>query len=461
MQKRLRLSGTLLSTILVIMLVAVIVTVTFLCNKFSDNDALHNSDESIYEVWSGEKLLFSTNDLNDYFKASGDVEKLMSERLGYTHSLVDDLSIKIIAAKKSTVLSGAEEMYTILLSEIETLYSDCYAIYLDGSVICYCPLSEKENLETIVADIIAYISKKDSNHNKTSEVSAALGYAKTDSIISDVSDINKVLSSSNSGDTSLEEEFDDTVTDIIIGIDNALQFGSGNTVPENVLPSVTVTTERVVRTEIEVVKFEKLRAPDTEYGLRYGDDDPDFVYITGKDGVCTVEYEDVYINGEYSHTVRIDNSINITVEPVHEITVYGTQSTTASFNFIWPTVGYITSEFGPRNLAGSNYHRGIDISRSGNPDIIAADAGVVIMSGWHSSYGWYVKIDHGNGICTLYAHMCRRPEVEVGEKVFKGEHLGNMGRTGNVTGAHLHFEVYVNGSRVNPRKYLTGNPAKQ
>ncbi len=461
MQKKLRLSGRSIFAVLAIVVIAVIITVTFLCNKFFDNNALHNSDEMIYEVWAGEKLLFSTNSLSDYFEASDNVEKFMSEKLGYSHSVVDDLSIKVIAAEKSASITGPEDMYSILLEETEALYSDCFAIYLDGSIIGYCSMSNKDNLEQVVSEIVVYVSEQESNRNESSAVYAAPGYAKNDSIVSDVSDITKVLSSSSNEDTTGEGGFDDAVTDIIISIDNALQFGSANTVPDDISPSVTVTTERVVRTEIEVVEFEKLRVPDTQYDLRYGDDDPDFIYIAGKDGVCTVEYEDVYVNGEYSHTVRIDSSVNITVDPVNEITIYGTQSTTASFDFIWPTVGYITSEYGPRNLSISKYHRGIDISRSGNPDIVAADAGVVVKSGWHSSYGWYVKIDHGSGICTLYAHMCRQPEVEVGERVFQGEHLGNMGRTGNVTGAHLHFEVYVDGERVNPRRYLTGSPAKQ
>lgn len=438
------------------------------CNDTADEDALHIEEGTVegllYEVTLDGETLFTTESLEGYFAAISSVEKTMTDRLGYPHSVSNDLKIKLVAIETKATVASLDDMYSILLARTEALYSECYTIYINGSVIGHCPLSEKDRLESIVSDVVGYVSGKNDNHNESSTVYALLGYAKNDSIVSDVENVKNALLFASSSDTLLNDKFDDSVVEIIESIDSALLFGSSS-MPENITPTVTVTTERKRRTETESVAFEKLRAPDTDFGLMYGDDDPAFVYIEGKDGECTIEYEDVYVDGKYSHTVRIAESVVITKAPVDEVTVYGTQSTYwDGGKFIWPTVGWVTSEFGerPAPVAGATTnHKGIDIARTGNPKIVAAAPGEVITSGWSDSYGWHLKIDHGNGVVTLYAHMNKRPAVGVGERVYEGEYLGNMGRTGRVSGAHLHFEVIVNGSHVNPRRYLSGKPAVQ
>ena len=476
MLKKFRLSGALLVTISAVVIAVVISSVMMLGRDADvgvDDTAPTYGDSApldlLYEIWVDGEMLCVTDNLSDYFHASGSVEKLMSEKLGYAHSISDDLSIELIAIRTSAKPDSVDRIYETLAAKTESNYDDCYALYLGGNVVGYCPLSEKENLETIVADIIGYVSENHSNHNETSVVYAAPGYTRTDKIVSNIGD---VLSAINAGGSNTQDDLDESAADIITSIDNAILFGNSSSIPEDVTPTVTIVSERVRRTETEPVAFDRLRAPDTDFGLRYGDDEPDFVYIKGKNGQCTVEYEDVYVDGVYSHTVRIEDSLVVTVDPIDEVTVYGTQSTVASFDFIWPTVGWVTSEYGPRKaeISGmSTYHKGIDIARTGNPNIVATDAGEVIHVAYSSSYGWNVVLYHGEGIATRYAHMCRRPEVEVGDRVFKGEHIGNMGKTGNVTGAHLHFEVYKNfvsmgnmGDRINPRKYLpSGSPAVQ
>ena len=86
---------------------------------------------------------------------------------------------------------------------------------------------------------------------------------------------------------------------------------------------------------------------------------------------------------------------------------------------------------------------------------IAAASGTVVSAGYHPSWGYNVLINHGNGLQTRYAHMIRGSlKVSAGQRVSAGQQLGNIGSTGNVTGPHLHFEVYVNGTRVNPSGYL-------
>ena len=123
---------------------------------------------------------------------------------------------------------------------------------------------------------------------------------------------------------------------------------------------------------------------------------------------------------------------------------------------MWPASGTITSGFGQRLHPVFGYwsnHSGIDIGAPHGASVVAADSGTVITSVYNSSYGNYIVICHGNGVQTLYAHLSTR-SVSVGAIVSRGQQIGLVGSTGISTGPHLHFEVIVNGSRVNPMNRL-------
>ena len=131
----------------------------------------------------------------------------------------------------------------------------------------------------------------------------------------------------------------------------------------------------------------------------------------------------------------------------------------ASGSMMWPcpSCHTITSQFGWRvhPITGTEkYHSGVDIGASYGAAIVAADGGTVITAGWVSGYGNCVVINHGNGLTTLYGHMSSIA-VSAGQSVSKGQTIGYVGSTGNSTGPHLHWEVTVNGSRVNPLNYAT------
>lgn len=127
-------------------------------------------------------------------------------------------------------------------------------------------------------------------------------------------------------------------------------------------------------------------------------------------------------------------------------------------SYTWPTPGHysITSSYGMRYhpiLHCNKLHTGIDIGAPSGARIVAADGGVVVYSGWMGGYGNVVIINHGGGMSTLYAHQSSI-QVANGARVSKGQTIGRVGSTGWSTGAHLHFEVRVNGSTVNPSGYL-------
>jgi murein DD-endopeptidase MepM/ murein hydrolase activator NlpD len=128
--------------------------------------------------------------------------------------------------------------------------------------------------------------------------------------------------------------------------------------------------------------------------------------------------------------------------------------------WIWPTRGAITSPFGWRSAPWRMFHDGLDIANDAGTKIYAARAGTVFEAGWCSGFGYCVKIDHGDGVTTIYGHMLRRPPVHSGDTVSAGDLIGYMGSTydasggGYSTGVHLHFTVKVNGKAVNPLKFL-------
>ncbi len=138
------------------------------------------------------------------------------------------------------------------------------------------------------------------------------------------------------------------------------------------------------------------------------------------------------------------------------LTSTSTEVVKGTGRLIMPVNGRISSPFGYRVhpiFQVRKLHTGIDISASSGTPIKAADSGVVVQAGWRGGYGQAVVISHGDGIATLYAHQSKIL-VGVGDRVEKGDVIGKVGSTGYSTGPHLHFEVRVNGSPVDPMRYL-------
>lgn len=190
------------------------------------------------------------------------------------------------------------------------------------------------------------------------------------------------------------------------------------------------------------------------------------VTIPGKNGELMNIKENRYIDG-YLNSSEIISSV-IVSEAVTENIVIGTKKSSSyseniptytgpielngDTNFIWPcNGGKITSRFGYR---WGSLHGATDIAAPFGTDIYAAADGVVVLAGWHYSYGNYVVIDHGNGIATLYAHasslLCKS-----GDYVSTGTVIAKIGNTGSSYGNHLHFEVRINGVRVDPELYIS------
>ncbi len=123
---------------------------------------------------------------------------------------------------------------------------------------------------------------------------------------------------------------------------------------------------------------------------------------------------------------------------------------------IWPVEGHLTSSFGYRVnpfTGKSTLHAGIDIATRVGTPVVAPARGTVVSAGWQNAYGNCVVINHGNSITTRYAHMSSFT-VKEGQVVNRGDVIGAIGSTGRSTGPHLHYEVRIAGTPVNPMRYI-------
>ena len=211
----------------------------------------------------------------------------------------------------------------------------------------------------------------------------------------------------------------------------------------SVLAVTDETYEEIIPSPVEYIETADLYVGDTK------------VKVQGEDGLALVNAHVTYVNNEEMEREVLESTTLKEATTTYTYTGTTPRPVTASKGyFVWPVRGRITSNFGGRYLWGRyDYHLGIDIACPTGTSIKAADGGTVIKAGWEGSYGKLVAIRHDNGMVTYYGHNSSIL-VSVGQKVYQGQIIAKAGATGNVTGPHCHFEVRVNGTSVNPRKYL-------
>ncbi|WP_332650804.1 M23 family metallopeptidase [Lysinibacillus sp. 54212] len=210
-------------------------------------------------------------------------------------------------------------------------------------------------------------------------------------------------------------------------------------------PLVTVSVVKEAF-RVEEIPFQKITQKDES--MMKGESK---VTQEGKNGQREKLHKITTINGKVTDDEVISEVI--TAEPVDNIEVVGTKVILShgTGSFAWPAVGgYISSKVGSR---WGRHHNGIDIARPSDYTIKATDNGVVTFAGYDGTFGNKVVINHNNGYETIYAHLSSI-SVSVGQVVGQGAKLGVMGSTGRSTGVHLHFEVYKNGSLINPLSVL-------
>lgn len=178
----------------------------------------------------------------------------------------------------------------------------------------------------------------------------------------------------------------------------------------------------------------------------------------GKKGISRKSVVVESINGE--ETSRTEVAEKVVSEPVNRVITVGTApvKVSASINAEATSSGFICPIEKGKFVISSYYgdgrnHKAIDLAANKGVAIFAAAAGTVTYAGYDGDYGYNVVIDHGNGIQTRYAHASYLT-VSKGQAVAQGQMIAAVGSTGYSTGNHLHFEVIINGTRVNPAPYI-------
>ena len=177
------------------------------------------------------------------------------------------------------------------------------------------------------------------------------------------------------------------------------------------------------------------------------------VIQAGRNGSQHVVAEVTSIDGQ--EVSRVPLQVTVTEEMTPRIVAVGTQtppttSITGSGVLVFPVPDYV----GISTRFGQGGHRGVDLRAPYGAPIYACDSGTVVEAGWHYSWGNYVKIDHGNGMATLYAH-CSSLAVSAGQGVARGQVIGYVGSTGYSSGNHCHLELYIGGSLTDPMAYIS------
>ena len=229
-----------------------------------------------------------------------------------------------------------------------------------------------------------------------------------------------------------------------LDMDDTLHIGDKFVIKKEV-PLLTVETVEV-STFAESIDYEVVYKESSSYYI--GDQ---FVSRAGKKGKARVTARLTKQNGKTVE--REDLKTVVITEPVDKIIVKGTKvppPKKGTGTFIRPVNVGVYRGWGMR---WGRMHYGLDYAAPTGTSIYASDGGTVITSGWHGNYGYYIKIDHGGGFTTLYAH-CSKLLVKVGDKVYQGQRIGLVGNTGRSTGPHCHFEIFKYGKNVNPSNYV-------
>ncbi|MBL3643003.1 M23 family metallopeptidase [[Brevibacterium] frigoritolerans] len=362
--------------------------------------------------------------------------------------------------------------------------AEAYEIDIDNQAVAY--VASKEDAEDVLEKItLLYVneeeyaeyesgmkeSEKDADSLKEPgsrildiEFSLPVTFKETMVYPDEIKSVDKTLSMIEEGkeETTIYEAKEDEDLEAIatshdMDLDQLLELNPGQGEDKGVkegerlyvtqrTPYVNVMVEREVLKE-ERIPFEKKVKEDDEL--------PKGELITeqmGNEGILAFTYNVSETNGK-----KISESIvkkEVTEEAKTEITRKGTKviPSQGSGTYSWPADGgYISSKQGQR---WGKLHKGIDIARPATRTIKAADHGIIETAGNSGGYGNKITINHNNGYKTVYAHL-DSIDVKAGQKVEKGMKIGMMGSTGHSTGVHLHFEIYKNGSLVNPLNYIS------
>ena len=387
------------------------------------------------------------------------VESRASSILGYDYTLDHDVEYSFALTQKDDISSiGTFETY--LFNQIGEVMKS-YVLTVNGEFIGAS--ADKAELDAMLEHLAApYTTEHTVAVEYVEDVQITYQYISSD-VMQDLVSMEEILSANTTGETTYEVVKGDTYSEIAYENDMSLN--------ELMALNPQASLDRLMIGDVLTIKktipYLSIRTIDTvsydqviECPVEEVQDDTMYVgqkkvLTAGTPGKAFVTANITYVNG-YEESREIIASTTLT-EATTEVVAVGTKPrprTMPTGTFKWPTSGRISSYFGYRTIFGTySYHGGIDIATSYGKAITASDGGTVIWSGYKGTYGYLVIIDHGNGVQSYYGH-CSSLLVSAGDKVYQGQTIARVGSTGRSTGNHCHFEIRINGTRVNPLSYL-------
>ena len=387
--------------------------------------------------------------------------------------LIGEADFKIKPVKLSQ-LNDAAEVCDKLIANSESKITNACGIYVDNTFIC--AVKNETDALSVLDNILAEHETDEANAvvSFVEDIEYVQGlYPDNEGTVKDASYLSEKLNSKKSEAVYYTVQAGDTVSGI------ADKFDMKSSEIFNLNPklkeSIQIGQKILISSEVNFIQVQVTKTETRKVEIGYntikvntsslykGDKK---VVTKGVKGLEEVTELVTYIDGvrvsskEVSRTT-IREAVNEKIQvgtKTHSYSSGGGGGSYTGGRLGWPTIGAysISSRYGYRNF-GDGWHGGIDIVRPGGSSgctVVAAESGTVTFAGWYGSGGYTVIINHGGGLTTMYCHMQPGLKVRSGQRVSSGQAIGKIGATGYVTGAHLHFEVKVNGNNVNPALYL-------
>ena len=414
------------------------------------------------EVSVDGKLITYVENETRFAGAVTEVEQTLSETLGENYCMYTAPEYRFVVVKKNK-LASEDALFAQAYRAVTEEIGHHFGLYVDGELVAAA--EKRETIDNVLNELKKPFETgaEDERIEFVSNVEVRSGLFAPDTMINEAQLRAKFEGSTDPRYYTIEE--DDLLSDIAekTGVSKKMLYFLNPELDERRLipgrkllisePDIYLGVQ-VVRTVTydEEINYNTIRYEDSSLYVNQTK-----VKKAGQKGNRVVTAEITYIDGVKTAT-NVINSV-VTKEPVTRELYVGTKDYPESFSdlagtgaFIRPiSGGYTSCPYG-----GYPGHRGIDLTFRGGSygkPIYASASGTVILAGWSGGYGNCVKIQHSNGYVTLYGH-CSSLLVNVGETVTQGQQIARIGSTGNSTGPHVHFEIIINGSKVNPARFI-------
>jgi murein DD-endopeptidase MepM/ murein hydrolase activator NlpD len=404
------------------------------------------AEENYYTVMVNGKEMGTVADAKEaeevYTKARIRLEDENEDR-AYVDASLDVVKNNAVMGKytESSVLE--EEIYQELCQSEVTVEDVTYTVNVGDTSVVLASLEE-------VAEVVNIVKEGYDDSGKyeaviTDKEDERFGTAECELVQASIEPENKPMVMA-AEDGAGEENADE----LSLAFGNEIEVIETYNAADRVL-SVDEAAE-VLRSALQVIQVkEETYTESIAYTTEYVTDDTQYedyqaVIQEGQAGLRTITAQITYDNGVESSRTILENEV--TVQPVNQVITIGTK---VRPEYALPLANPVISDvFGPR---WGTMHRGMDFSCSTGTNVLAAASGIVAEATYKSDYGYTVLITHTNGTQTRYAHMSQLL-VKTGDVVTQGDVVGLSGSTGDSTGPHLHFEIIVDGERVDPQPYL-------